>query len=449
VRSDNKAHILTSPLGPLSEEEKRCVRNALDEMAGSVPFRTSRQCQDLLRYIVLHSMEGQDESLRERIIGVDVFGRLPDYDQSEDPVVRIRAADVRKRIALYYESTDAVERRLKISIPSGSYRASFEFIGSGKQVGEHRLQENVISAPAESIPISPPIVISPSAVAIKAPRTWLTRTQMAAVGMVAVLLISIFYGLVQSTSNTPFERFWTPVLKNPNNSLIYVGSNAVYALSTSFVERYRQEHSLGKAETMGREILVPLGPNDVVAGKDLNPMRDIYVTVGDVAATARIASFLASRKKAYDMRFGGDISVGDLRERPAILIGAFNNSWTLEMTDNLRFFFAHGNQIQDRFDSRSWKADPGAIADPNFTEDYAIISRILNSKTGEILITAAGIGHAGTRAAGEFLTNPNAMNSVMLRAPKGWEKKNMQIVLHTTVINNSPGRADVIATYYW
>ena len=85
------------------------------------------------------------------------------------------------------------------------------------------------------------------------------------------------------------------------------------------------------------------------------------------------------------------------------------------MTDNLRYVFAYGYQIQDRFDSRkSWKADPNSAVDPNSTEDYAIISRILNSKTGEILITAAGIGQAGTRAAGEFLTSPNAMNSVML-----------------------------------
>jgi hypothetical protein len=449
VNSDNKARIL-SPPRPLSEEAKLCIRNDLQEMVNSTPFRTSRQCQDLLHYIVLHSMGGKDESLRERIIGVEVFGRLPDYDQSEDPVVRIRAADVRKRIALYYESTDVVERHLKISIPSGSYRASFEFIESGKHLSDRRSPEIVVPPLAESYPISPPVVISSSAESTKSNRAWLTRHRMAALPIVAVVLLSIFYGLVQSTSKTAFERFWSPVLKNPNNSLIYVGSNAVYSLSEPFLEKYRQAHRLGKLETMGREILVPLGPNDIVTGNDLIPIRDTYVTVGDVAATARIASFLSLRKKAYDMRFGGDISVGDLRERPAILIGAFNNSWTLEMTDNLRFVFAYGYQIQDRFDSqKSWKADPSSTVDPNFTEDYAIISRILNSKTGEILITAAGIGQAGTRAAGEFLTSPNAMNSVMLRAPDGWEKKNMQIVLHTTVINSSPGRADVIATYYW
>jgi hypothetical protein len=449
VNSDNKARVLAPPR-PFPEEAKSQIKNALQDMVSSVPFRTSRQCQDLLRYIVLHSMGGKDESLRERIIGVQVFGRLPDYDQSEDPVVRIRAADVRKRIALYYESDDVVERQLKISIPSGSYRASFEFLESGKHLSDRRAPEIVAPPLIESHPFSPPVVISSSGESAKGIRAWLVRHRMAALPMLGVLLLSIFYGLVQSTSKTAFERFWSPVLKNPNNSLIYVGSNAVYSLSEPFVEKYRQEHSLGKVETMGREILVPLGPNDIVSGSDLIPIRDTYVTVGDVAATARIASFLSQRKRAYDMRFGGDISVGDLRERPAILIGAFNNSWTLEMTDNLRFVFAYGYQIQDRFDSRnSWKADPNSTVDPNFTEDYAIISRILNSKTGEILITAAGIGQAGTRAAGEFLTNPSAMNSVMLRAPDGWEKKNMQIVLHTTVINSSPGRADVVATYCW
>ena len=178
-------------------------------------------------------------------------------------------------------------------------------------------------------------------------------------------------------------------------------------------------------------------------GNDLISEGDTFVTIGDTAATARIASFLSQRNKAYDMRFGGDISVGDLRERPAILVGGFNNSWTLEMTDNLRFVFAYRYQIQDRFDrKRVWN-------NANLSEDYAIVSRILNSKTGEILITAAGIGQAGTRAAGEFLTSPNALNFALLGAPKGWEKKNMQIVLHTTVINSSPGKAEVVATYFW
>jgi hypothetical protein len=229
-------------------------------MLNSTPFRTSRQCQDLLRYIVLHSLSGEDESLRERIIGVEVFGRLPDYDQAADPVVRIRAADVRKRIALYYESTDVAERHLKITIPSGCYKASFEFIGSGKRLSDRRSPEIVAPPLAENHRISAPVVISSSAESTKGIRAWLPRHRGAAFAVIAMLVLCIFGGWVQWMRKTAFEQFWSPVLKNPKNSLIYVGSNAVYTLSEPFLKKYRQEHSLDKLETMGREILVPLGP---------------------------------------------------------------------------------------------------------------------------------------------------------------------------------------------
>jgi hypothetical protein len=56
---------------------------------------------------------------------------------------------------------------------------------------------------------------------------------------------------------------------------------------------------------------------------------------------------------------------------------------------------------------------------------------------------------AGTRVAGDFLTSPQAINTALLGAPKGWEKRNLQIVLHATVINGSPNQPDVVATSYW
>jgi hypothetical protein len=447
MRNDERIGLMTQSSG-LSDEAKIQVKKTLEEMVSSGPFRTSRQCQDLLRYVVLHSLNGEDESLRERIIGVEVFGRRPDYDQAADPVVRIRAADVRKRIALYYGDTKEAARHLKIGIPSGSYRAFFEFFGSRdeeERASDRHFTDVVIPPSAESgQPINPLLETIIPDETRESGRVSIARRRLPIYSLSALLLIFTIYGLLQLKRETPFERFWSPFLKSSNPSLIYVGSNAVYSLSQAFVDKYRQEHHLDKVESMGREIMVPLGPNDILTGNDLTPARDTYVTIGDVATTAKIASLLTLRKKEYDMRFGGDISVGDLRERPAILVGGFNNSWTLEMTDSLRFIFAYGHEIQDRFDpKRTWKANQG------FTEDYAIISRILNSKTGEILITAAGIGHAGTRAAGDFLTSPKAMNSLLVDAPKGWEKKNLEIVLHTTVINGSPGQPDIVATYYW
>src|SRR6201997_1338440 len=80
------------------------IKEALEDILQSTPFRTSRQCQDMFRYIVEHSLAGSDDLLRERVIGAEVFGRAADYDTAEDPVVRVRAANVRKRLAQYYQA---------------------------------------------------------------------------------------------------------------------------------------------------------------------------------------------------------------------------------------------------------------------------------------------------------------------------------------------------------
>ena len=114
------------------------------------------------------------------------------------------------------------------------------------------------------------------------------------------------------------------------------------------------------------------------------------------------------------------------------------------MTENLRYVFDGRTAIVDRSNSQKrWSVNTG------FTEDYAIVSRVLNSKTGTTVITAAGIGHAGTRAAAEFLCNPQSISALAKTLPQGWERKNLQIVLHTNVINQLPSAPDVVATYYW
>jgi hypothetical protein len=74
---------------------------------------------------------------------------------------------------------------------------------------------------------------------------------------------------------------------------------------------------------------------------------------------------------------------------------------------------------------------------------------VLDTKTGQVLVTAAGLGQAGTSAAGEFLTDKDAMKAFIGSAPPDWEKKNLQIVLHTNVINGSPSAPKIIATAYW
>ena len=72
------------------------MQQTLTEIFQSAPFRASKQSQQLLQYIVDQTLAGHGELLKERLIGVNVFGRRLDYDTNEDPIVRARAAEVRK-----------------------------------------------------------------------------------------------------------------------------------------------------------------------------------------------------------------------------------------------------------------------------------------------------------------------------------------------------------------
>lgn len=115
----------TTPMEVARETSAKQVHATLEKILLSSPFRCTAQCQKLLTYIVRHTLAAEDSALRERVIGVQVFGRKPDYETGNDPVVRMRVAEVRKRLAQFYQSPDFVPGMVRIEIPHGSYTALF------------------------------------------------------------------------------------------------------------------------------------------------------------------------------------------------------------------------------------------------------------------------------------------------------------------------------------
>src|SRR3954469_11704031 len=93
-------HVPTPRLPPEKAEE---VRTLLEQVLASHLFRGSRRCQLLLRHITEQTLAGATSSLKERTLGIEVFGRAPDYDTSQDPIVRASAAEIRKKLAQYYQ----------------------------------------------------------------------------------------------------------------------------------------------------------------------------------------------------------------------------------------------------------------------------------------------------------------------------------------------------------
>ncbi|HUN84244.1 MAG TPA: hypothetical protein VMU48_07685 [Terracidiphilus sp.] len=77
------------------------------------------------------------------------------------------------------------------------------------------------------------------------------------------------------------------------------------------------------------------------------------------------------------------------------------------------------------------------------------MARLLDSKTGQFTIAVAGIIDSGTQAAGEFASNEEELKDALKNAPVGWETKNAEFVLETTVTDTISGPPQVVASYFW
>jgi hypothetical protein len=391
------------------------VRNQLARILASPLFKNSRHYPALLRYIVEETLENRNVHLKERSLGVDVFGRDPNYDTNLDPVVRTSACEVRKRIAQYYHEAGH-ESEIRIDLPHGSYVPDFRF------------PENSAGAiPAEPAPVD----AQPAAWRIIASLRPFTRYRSALI-LVAVMAAGIAAAsLRQSRSAT--DRFWFPVWGSSDSIMVCIGG-------------------LG-SDLQGASVATPAATE--IGPTVLDVMMGDRVAFADAVTMARLTGLFRENHKKYDIRKGLAFTLNDFRKGPVVLIGAFNNSWTIRLENQLRFNFerdpvTRNPYIRDRLNPSkvNWRGDD-KLPYAKFTGDYAIVSRFVDPRTERVVVVVAGIAKDGTLAAGEFVTDARYLEALARRAPSGWEHKNLQVVIATEVINGNVGPPRIIDTYFW
>jgi hypothetical protein len=171
-------------------------------------------------------------------------------------------------------------------------------------------------------------------------------------------------------------------------------------------------------------------------------------------AATLLSSYLASVGKASQMRMADSTSFIDLRSEPTIMLGAFNNEWTLRMTKKLPFAFEGvvGKTWTIREHAapwRTWTIPDSAVNPAPMERDYALISRVFEKETGQPFIALGSLGSAGSEAAAECLTSTECVEAVARNAPGGWERKNVQIVITAKVVSGTPAAPEVLAVRVW
>jgi hypothetical protein len=193
-----------------------------------------------------------------------------------------------------------------------------------------------------------------------------------------------------------------------------------------------------------------MAPERPTRFEDFVLLNDQFVGGGDLMGIVRVSGLLNKMHRAYRVKTGSDVSFQDLRAAPAVLIGYSYTRWR-EISKEQRFFIdADGRprMVTDNSKPTSW-ALPNLPADRRTGEDYAIVTRVFHPDTQAMLVEVAGITQYGTEAAADLITTPEFLTEALRDAPKGWQNKNLQLVLHVKVIAGTPVSPKVVANYFW
>lgn len=408
---------------PCSEVEKDAVQQQLELLLASPLFHSSKRYPRFLRFVVARALAGQTDQLKERILGVEIFDRPADYDTNTDPIVRVTAAEIRKRIEHYYQDHKH-KHEIRMILPAGSYVPQFYWPGhpSGPSVTSLEL-------PIEN---SGALKTQPAAVLSDVPQSKrnLIAPRTPAFALVVLALVIASAALWHLSRPPVLKQFWEPFVNSPNPVLICVADQSQYSTI-----------QLRDAADPSHQITLP---DSMVA-----------LIIDDVSPLVNVAALLRTDGKTSRVLAESNTTLTDLRRAPSIFIGAFDNSWTLRLTSALRFHFANDAAmnklwIEDRANpgNHNWMMDR-TIQQTGTYSDYAIVARFVDPNIEQLVVVGAGIGRGGTVAAGEFLVDEQRMDEMLKRLTSDWKRKNIEIVLETQVIGDRSGPPHVIAVYEW
>ena len=419
-------------------EQAELVLQELDRILNSRFFKNAGRSRQFLQYVVSHKLDGHPELLKERTIGTEVFHRAPGYATGDDPVVRVQAGEVRRRLEQYYQATQD-RSALRIELPVGSYAPLIRW----QSTETHAVLEPIDQRPQQT-PVTQPVV------KIRPVRKW----QAVALSLALALGAGITYETshLKAHPKTMMEQFWAPVFSTPQPVLICVAKPVVYRPTLELYQRYARSHpGTFETEVERSSQALPLQGNDQLKWNQIVAYPDYGVAVGDAYSAVRVSGLLGQMGKPSQVRIGTNYSFEDLRNSPDVIIGAFNNKWTMQIAPSLHFAFVEDNgdyMIREQVaNGRVWRAN--LRQSEQFGDDFAIVARLFDSKTGQFTVVAAGITSSGTQSAGEFVSNPDFLEKGLRTVPADWQKKNMELVLETTVTDSTAGPPYVVAAYYW
>ncbi len=412
------------------------VRGQLERLLASDQFRSAQSLKRFLRYIVVETLEGEVEHLKETVLGADVFRRGPDFDPKTDNVVRVNAGRLRTRLESYYGGAGKGDPVL-IEVPRGHYAPRFTL----------RTGSRPLAAPTDeaSAPNQPRI-----------PRKFRPYA------VLALVCFGAGYGLHEwlpvnddSVRIAPLpaslDSFWRPLVEEGGGSVIVAYSSPVFLKNSSGdLVRYRgrlyEPTGVAVDDPGGLEGLVR---EDLPASMGPYRFNTTYTGTGEAQALHMLTSLIIRARGDPIVHRSRLLRVRDIRENTVVLLGSPSGNSTLaELRGERDFHFADvGSGIvvnNPRAGERSfYDVERDAQTGARRT-DYALISMLPGLEGGRRLIVLAGCTTIGTLGAAKFISEPEGVESLR-RAFDGQLPRYFQALIRTPIVDDQVSSAELVA----
>jgi hypothetical protein len=469
-RIDNAAHdAAVAKVSEVVSYEKE-IRLHLAEIIASNAFRGSRRCQEFLTHVVEHALIGDFDGIKERILGIRIFGRDASYDTNGDSIVRVTASDVRKRLLRFYKNS--APSALRIQLPSGSYIPEFHYVvdeSSYSPIPAVEASQSTHLAVLSPLPAPPPEdATSSEEIEVPTERSLphthalykpLQRIFMCGLLCLAFLFAGWKFGTLHATSTLRhdlpvdaryafYKELLGPIATDPQQETKIVLSNPALFL-------FRGSASSAPPPTADRgekKIPVPHSLATHLTGGADDPRAEFpyhylaldttdYTGLGEAESAFNLEKLLTVLQRPAQLTEGRFLNWDEAREQQLILLGARHMTpWTQSDLANANFKWEH-NVI---YNSRPKPGEQPVYMqgfDGKVLVDYGLIW-MSQSPSGSRMLVLAGLTSTGTAGVGDFFVDPNQMKPVFdkLKAasPKGSIPPNWQVLVRITARDDVP-----------
>jgi hypothetical protein len=447
------------------------VRAALERLLGSKYFINAHKKQKFVRLICDYYLEGRAQELNEHILGYDVFGRDNSYNPSSDPIVRVFAHEIRKKLEAYYASEGAADP-VRLEIPAGSYQPVFtrQVVAPANELAETTLPP--ISAAATpttrrwSAGRVAALLVGLALLAAVITLTLINRQLRQEVARADAAKSSAHYGIVWAAfladknpplvilSNPPILRFINASDPEPLvRASIPLKTETVEALKDKFVTNPEVSIKESGGPTEDQDSSVQ---SRVVIERNqqsrLVLSTNVYTGMGEAIGLHYLTDFFRKASRSIQLKQSRTLSAEDLKKHNVIMLGgAWVNAWSSKLTRNEDFIFTSKGTIENRNPQAGEEREYIPQFDRrtgNLIADYALITVKPNISEANDVMMLAGVYSQGTEAAAEYVTNPDYLDQLNQRLqPAGSAPRYFQALLKVSVENGIPTTISILALH--